>query len=137
SYARTLKSQFAGLASGGSQDTTTNPAKAVCAPEIAANATPAQRQAALDAALTCSQGGGINFAKAGFGALNQWAFGLQFSQNIFTGGRASGQSAAANAGRRAADIELTAQRAQLILDVTQAYYNTVLASRLTQIAQTS
>lgn len=136
SYARTLRSQFAGLTGGGGDTSAARP-EAVCAPNIPANATPAQRQAALDRAQTCQATGGINFSKVGFGALNQWALGLQFSQNVFTGGRAMGQRAAANAGRRAAEIELTAQRAQLVLDVTQAYYDAVLASRLADIARSA
>jgi outer membrane protein TolC len=139
SYARTLRSQFQGLSAGGGPDTTTGPqVESVCAPHIDAGATAAERQAALDASQTCPPpGGGIDFSKVGFGALNQWVLGLQFSQSIFTGGRATGQARAANAGRRAADIELTAQRAQLVLDVTQAYYNAVLASRLVDIAQSA
>src|SRR3954468_4203660 len=136
SYARTLRSQFSGFSSGG-PDTTTGPSvESLCSPHVSATATPAERQGALDAAQTCPPaGGGIDFSKVGFGALNQWVLGLQFSQNIFSGGRATGQAKAATSGRRAADIELTAQRAQLVLDVTQAYYNTVLASRLVDIAQ--
>jgi outer membrane protein len=63
--------------------------------------------------------------------------GLQFSQNLFTAGRATGLSSAAAAGRTAAEIELTAQRAQLILDITQSYYNAVLATRLSEIAEAS
>ena len=133
-YAKTLRSQFSGFSFGG--DTTTPAFQSLCAPNIPVGATPAQRQAALDQAQTCqASGGGVDFSKVGFGAKNQWTVGLQFSQNLFTGGRASGQRIAANSGRRAADIELTAQRAQLILDVTQAYYNTVLASRLADISQ--
>jgi outer membrane protein len=137
SYARTLRSQFAGLSGGGgAPDTTTVQMKSVCAPNIDPGATPAERQAALDQAQSCQQtGGGIDFSKTGFGALNQWVLGVQFSQNLFTSGRIGGQQQAASAGRRVADIELTAQRAQLILDVTQAYYNTVLADRLQQIAE--
>jgi outer membrane protein TolC len=137
SYARTLRSQFAGLSGGGGGDTTSNPFKALCSPNIDSSATQAERQAALDQAKSCATGGGIDFSKAGFGALNQWAVGLQFSQNVFTGGRISGQRQASNAARNAADIELTAQRAQLVLDVTQAYYNAVLARRLQQIAEVS
>lgn len=134
SYARTLASQFEGFTFGGGPDTSTF--RSLCTPNIPDNATPAQRQAAIDQARTCpAAGGGPDFSSVGFGALNQWTLGLQFSQNIFTGGRATGQRTAANAGRRAADIELTAQRAQNILDVTQAYYNTVLASRLAEIAE--
>jgi outer membrane protein len=137
SYARTLRSQFAALSGGSAGPPNPNAPKALCSPPIDSTATPAQRQAALDQATSCSSGGGIDFSKVGFGALNQWVAGLQFSQNVWTGGRISGQRMAANAARSAADIELTAQRAQLILDVTQAYYNTVLATRLQQIAEVS
>jgi outer membrane protein len=135
-YAKTLKSQFSGLTGGGGGGDTTM--KSLCAPFVPAGSTAAQRQAAIDQSQSCQQGsggGGIDFSKAGFGAKNQWSLGLQFSQNLFTGGRASGQRLAANSARRASDIELTAQRAQLILDVTQMYYNTVLAARLTDIAE--
>jgi len=139
SYARTLASQFEGFSLGGGPDTTANPFTALCAPDIPAAATPAERQAALDQARSCEQGGGggFDFSSVGFGAKNQWVLGLQFSQNLFTAGRASGLSTAAGAGRVAADIELTAQRAQLILDITQAYYNAVLATRLAEIAESS
>jgi outer membrane protein len=133
-YAKTLKSQFSGLSVGGG-DTTKPALESVCAPNIPQGATAAQRQAALDQSETCKSGGGIDFSKVGFGAKNQWSLGLQFSQNLFTGGRASGQRVAANASRHVSDIELTAQRAQLILDVTQMYYNTVLAARLVDIAE--
>jgi outer membrane protein len=134
-YTRTLASQFEGFSFGG-PDTSTF--RSLCTPDIPPNATPAQRQAALDQARTCqATGGGADFSSVGFGAENQWALGLQFSQNVFTGGRSTGMRTAAIASRRAADIELTAQRAQLILDVTQAYYNAVLATRLVEIAQSS
>jgi outer membrane protein len=134
SYARTLASQFEGFSFGGGPDT--NTFRSLCTPDIPDTATPAQRQAALDQARTCPPpgGGGGDFSSVGFGAKNQWVLGLQFSQNVFTGGRATGLRRAASAARTAADIELTAQRAQNILDVTQAYYNTVLAARLSEIA---
>jgi outer membrane protein TolC len=136
SYGRALASQFEGLSGGGSD--TANTFQSVCSPKIDPAATAAQRQAALDQSQTCqSSGGGIDFSKVGFGAANSWTLGLQFSQNVFTGGRASGQRVAASAGRRVADVELTAQRAQLILDVTQTYYNAVLAARLSDIAEAS
>ena len=137
SYARTLASQFEGFSFGGGPDTAS--VRAVCAPNIPDNATPTERQNAINQAKSCvplgtSTGGGVDFSSVGFGALNQWTLGLQFSQPVFTGGASTGQRKAANAGRRASDIELTAQRAQLMLDVTQAYYNTVLAARLAEIA---
>ncbi|HYC50760.1 MAG TPA: TolC family protein [Gemmatimonadaceae bacterium] len=133
SYARTLASQFEGFSFGGPD---TNTFRSLCAPAIPPTATPAERQAALDQARTCAAvGGGPDFSSVGFGALNQWTFGLQFSQSIFSGGRNTGMRTAAGAGRRVADIELTAQRAQNILEITQAYYNTVLADRLASIAE--
>jgi outer membrane protein TolC len=139
SYARTLASQFEGFSFGGGPDTAS--IRALCAPNIEPGATAAERQAAIDAAKSCTPlsqagggGGGADFSSVGFGAKNAWTFGLQFSQPLFTGGAATGQRTAANAGRRASDIELTAQRAQLMLDVTQAYYNTVLAARLAEVA---
>ena len=132
-YQRTLASQFEGFSFGGPD---TNSFRALCTPNVSPTATPAERQAALDQARTCpAAGGGADFSSVGFGAENQWTAGLQIFQPIFTGGRNVGTRAAASANRRAADIELTAQRAQLILDVTQAYYNAVLAARFVDIAQ--
>jgi outer membrane protein len=111
--------------------------KAVCAPNIPPNATQAERDAALAQAQSCAAAAGIDFSRVGFGAKNQYTLGLAFSQNVFSGGRNSGQNAAATAGRRAAEVELTAQRAQLALDVTQAYFDAVLADRLVEIADTT
>jgi outer membrane protein TolC len=113
----------------------------LCTPEIPANATDAQRQAALAQASTCasSTSGGLGFdlSKTSFGAANQYAFGLNFSQNVWTGGRLTAQNAAADATLRSADIEVTAQRAQASLDVTSAYYDAALADQLVTIADSS
>jgi outer membrane protein len=136
-YARTLRSQFSALAGGGTDTSTTPRPQAVCAPNIPANATPAERQTALNQASTCAAAQGIDFSSVGFGARNQWTLGLAVSQSVFSGGRNSGQNAAATAGRRSAEIEVVAQRAQLALDVTQAYFDAVLADRLVTIADTT
>ena len=53
-----------------------------------------------------------------------------------TGGR-DGSSARANAARRSANIELTAQDAQLRLDITQAYFDAALQDRLVALAESS
>ncbi len=137
-YTRTLRSQFSGF-SLGSSDTTTSTTAALCAPQIGANATAAERDAALAQAVTCqsSSGGVSSFQKVGFGAENQYVLGLSVSQNLFTWGKLTGQRTAAVAGQRVAEIELTAQRAQLALDVTQAYYDAVLAQQLVDIADSS
>jgi outer membrane protein TolC len=135
-YTKTLKSQFDIFANTPAPDP--NAPKSLCAPEIPANATPAERQAALDAATTCgSGGGGIDFSSAGFGARNQWALGLNAGWNVYTGGRISGLNRAAAAQERSATIEVEAQRAQTKLDVAQAYYDAALTDRLVGIAQSS
>ena len=111
-YARTLRSQFSALAAAPDTSTAPRP-QAVCAPNIPANATQAERDAALAQAQTCAAAQGIDFSKSSFGAKNQYTLGLAFSQSVFSGGRNSGQNAAAAAGQRVAEVELTAQRAQL------------------------
>ena len=136
-YNRTLKSQFSALAGGSAPDTSSTRQTSLCAPPISATATAAERNAALAQAQSCPAAQGIDFSKVGFGARNQYTLGLSASQNVFTGGRVSGQVAAANAGRRTADIEMGAQRAQLALDVTQAYFDAVLSDRLVAIADTT
>ena len=138
-YARTLRSQFSALAGGSAPaDSTAAPApQSVCAPKIAATATAAERAAALAQAQTCAAVQGIDFSKVGFGARNQYTFGLALSQSVYSGGRIAGQTDAAEAQRRSAQIDLGSQRAQLALDVTQAYFDAVLADRLVVIADTS
>ena len=129
-YARTLRSQFSALAGGSDSSATSSAPKpqSVCAPQIPATATAAERAAALAQASTCAAVQGIDFSKVGFGARNQYTLGLSVSQSVYSGGRIAGQTDAANAQERAAQIDLGSQRAQLALDVTQAYFDAVLAS---------
>jgi outer membrane protein TolC len=137
-YARTLRTQFSALANSSGPDTTTGPQlQSLCTPPIPANATPAERNAALAQASTCVAAPGIDFSKVGFGARNAYTVGLNFSQTVFAGGRIRGQNESANATRRSAEVEVTAQRAQLALDVTQAYFDAILADRLVAIADTA
>lgn len=133
SYTRTLKSQFSVLAQN--SDTTTPTFQSLCSPFIPQDATPAQRAAALQQAQTCAQEGGLDFTKVGFGSKNQYNLGLSLTQNVFAGGRITARYRAAAAGREAAAIGLTASRAQMVLDVAQAYYDAQLADRLFGIAQ--
>lgn len=72
-----------------------------------------------------------------FASPNTVIFGLNFSQNLFTGGRLTSAIAANQAGTRAADIGLTSARAQLRLDVAQSYYDAALSDRLVAIAESS
>ena len=139
-YQRTLNSQFQGISFGAPAETSSTPRpQAVCAPSIPAGATPAQIQAALAQASTCqaATGGGFNFQSVGFGAPNQYTAGLNFSQNVYTGGRLSGQYQAARAGSNSAEIEVSAQKAQLAFDVTQAYYDAALADKLVSIQESA
>jgi outer membrane protein len=136
SYARTLKSQFEAFAAPSEPSGPPAPPP-VCAPEIPPDATDAERAAALAQAISCSSGEGIDFSSVGFGARNQWTFGLSFSQNVFAGGRVINGIRAASAGRRAADIEVTAQRAQLALDVAEAYFDAALTDRLVALADST
>ena len=140
-YTRTLASQFS-VAGGSTVVDTTKPAPppGPCDQYLLdASATTADRLAGLENANRCALGGNpfASFGDLGFGAKNQYNLGLAFSQSLFAGGRISAQNAVANAGRRSADIELTAQRAQLRLDVTQAYFDAALADRLVALAESS
>ncbi len=62
---------------------------------------------------------------------------LNFSQNLFTGGRIAAAVAGARAARTAADIGLEAARAQMALDVAQAYFDAVAATRLAEISDST
>jgi outer membrane protein TolC len=141
SYTRTLKSQYSGFGASTTTDTTTATAPAPpCNAYLKdASASVADRLAGLDLASRCASG--INpFASLKslpFGQANQYNFGISVSQNLFNAGKIAAQTAAANAGHRSAEIELTAQRAQIILDVTQAYYDAALADRLVAITEAS
>ena len=150
-YTRTLASQFSALADAGPpapppgtppvppDDGTTyySPCTRYLA---AAGATEAQRLASLETFAKCSAGTGgfpIDFSKVGFGSKNQYQLGLQGSLDLYSGGRAQSQNRAAAAGRNAAEIELASQRARLALDITEAYFDAVLADRLVAIAESS
>jgi outer membrane protein len=140
SYTRTLETQFAALADEEDDQPPGPPAPSSC-PTFVPNpaASPEERLAALEEAVECSStldpfG---SFADLPFGQPNQWSFGLSLSQNLFAGGRIGAQTRIAAANRRSAETELTAQQAQLILDVTTAYYDAVLSDRLVTIAEAS
>ncbi|GAC1516439.1 MAG: hypothetical protein NVS1B4_11390 [Gemmatimonadaceae bacterium] len=134
-YTRTLRSQFQGLSSTAPRVDSSR--LSVCAPSIPSTATPAERQAAFDRAVSCPSSGGLDFGRLPFGRENSYNLSLSGSQVLFAGGRVVSQNMAANAGRNSAEIELGAQRAQLQLDVASAYYDAVLGDRLLAIAESS
>ena len=136
SYTRTLRSQFSALQDGD------GPAAPV--PEECASFAPRpglsveERLDSLEAAVECASNANP-FAGLGddlpFGRENTYRLGLSFSQTLFSGGRVAGRTQAANASVRSATLGVTAARAQLLLDVTRAYYDAALGDRLVTIAQ--
>jgi outer membrane protein TolC len=141
-YGRTLASQFSSFSATATPvDTAPKPiaSQSLCTPFIPANATAEQRYASLAQAATCqsSSGGTFDLSKTSFGAKNQYQLALAFSQSLYTGGKLSAQNAAADAQLRSANIEVNAQRAQVSLDVTSAYYDAVLADQFLAIADSS
>lgn len=137
SYSRALASQFSSLSSG-SQDTTTTTGPTNCGKFAPNPSLPVeQRLDSLEHAVDCATNTSP-FSSLGslpFGRENTWSLGLNFSQNLFAGGRIAAQVDAASASRRRAEIQLASTRAQLVLDVAQAYYNAALADRLVSIAE--
>lgn len=150
-YTRTLASQFSALADAGppAPPEGTPPAPpddgityySPCTRYLAGSgATDAERLAGLETAAKCASGTGgfpIDFSKVGFGSKNQYQLGIQGSLALFSGGRIQAQNRAASAAVTTADIELASQRAKLALDVTEAYFDAVLADRLVAIAESS
>jgi outer membrane protein len=135
SYQRTLESQFSALSTG--TDTTTAPAPTCDRFVPQPGLTIEQRLDSLESAVECASGADpfASFRNLPFGRENTYRFGLSFSQTLFSGGQVGGQSQAASAGVRSAALGLTSARAQLLLDVTGAYYDASLAERLLAIAQ--
>ncbi|HEX8695011.1 MAG TPA: TolC family protein [Longimicrobium sp.] len=137
SYTRALASEFEGIGGGGSDTTTTT------GPQNCGTFTPdpslplAERVDSLEHAVDCAVNSNpfAAFGDLPFGRENTWRLGLNLNQNLFTGGRITGQNQVADAGRRNAEIALASTRAQLVLDVTQAYYDAALADRLVEIAR--
>ena len=77
---------------------------------------------------------GFDFSALPFGQPNNWTLGLEVHQTLFAGGRVVAQMRMAGAGRRIAETSLASTRAQLVLDVIEAYYDAALADRLVAIA---
>ena len=70
-----------------------------------------------------------------FGRENTWRLSFNLSQNLFDFGRIRAQQRLAAAGADTATVTLDTSRAQLLFDVTQAYYNAALSDRLVAIAE--
>jgi outer membrane protein TolC len=139
SYSRALASQFEGLGGGAEPDTTGPPPPQNCGTYTPNPSLPLEtRVDSLEHALNCTVNGGgspfAGFGDLGFGSENTWQYGFSLSQPLFSP-RIGAQNRIAEAGRTRAEIELNSQRAQLAMDVTQAYYDAALADRLVLIAE--
>ena len=133
SYQRIIESQFSSLSS----DTATVPAP-VCSRFVPQPGLPIdQRLDSLEQAVGCASAADpfADFRTLPFGRPNNYRFGLSASQVLFSGGQVRGRAQAAGANVRSAAIGLTSAQAQLLLDVTAAYYDASLAERLYVIAQ--
>ena len=134
SYDRALASEFEGVF----DSTDTGPA----CPKFAPNPTAGidARVAEIERAIDCGAVGGGGFFGSGdlsdlpFGRKNTWRASLSFSQNLWSGGRNGAQISLAAAGHETAQLGLTTTRAQLLFEVTQAYYDAVLSEQLVNIA---
>ncbi len=135
-YQRALRSQFSVFQRDTTDSATAPPtecAKFTARPGL----TVEERLDSLESAVECASAANP-FAALGdlpFGRANTYRFGLSASQVLFSGGRVSGQSQSASASVRSAELGLTAARAQVLLDVTQAYYDAALGDRLVGIAE--
>ena len=103
------------------------------------------RVAEIERAIDCGAVGGGFFGSGSgsdsggladlpFGRKNTWRASLSFSQNLYSGGRLGAQATVAAAGHESATLALTTARAQLLYEVTQAYYDAVLSESLVTIA---
>ena len=135
SYDRALASEFSGIFDN---------AGPPCDPFALNPGAPLEnRVAEIERALDCGAvgssflGGGdsADDTSLPFGRKNTWRVNLLFSQAVYSGGRLGAQAELASAGQESATLALTTARAQLLFDVTQAYYDAALGERLVTIAE--
>ena len=128
SYDRTLASEFS------SAFESVGPP---CAPFSADPTRPLEeRVAEVERAGGCGGfGTGFNFGNLPFGQRNAYRLTFNFAQALYAGGRIAAQKTQAAIGRRMASLETDSAEAQLMLDVTRAYFDAALADRLVAIAE--
>lgn len=80
---------------------------------------------------------GSLFGNLPFGRDHTWRAGIDVTQWIWDGGRTSATVALAKTARTLAELDESGQRAQAVLNVTDAYYGAVLADRLVAIGESS
>ncbi|HSJ23758.1 MAG TPA: TolC family protein [Longimicrobiales bacterium] len=75
------------------------------------------------------------FANLPFGRENAWSATLQITQPLYTAGRVGTALAIARNVRAAADFQVEESQAEIALQVRQAYFQTVLADEMVDIAR--
>lgn len=136
-YTRTLRSEFSALQNSDTTSTASDGGKE-CGSFTPNPALPLPaRVDSLERAVECKSNENpfSAFRNLPFGRAHQFNMGLSFSQNVFAGGRIVAQNRIASAGRRSAELALASAEAQLMLDVTEAYYNAALSDRMLAIAE--
>jgi outer membrane protein TolC len=137
SYDRSLASEFDNVFDTGGTGTPCPPFS--LNPQAALDA----RVAEIERAIDCGAVGGGGFFGSTdpggledlpFGRANTWRASLSFSQNLWSGGRNGAQITLAAVGRDSAQLGFTTARAQLLFEVTEAYYDAVLSDQLVNIA---
>jgi outer membrane protein len=139
SYDRALASEFEGVFDVGSGS---DCAPFTLNPQASLEARVAEIERGIDCgALGGGFIGGVNNASDGsqlrdlpFGRKNTFRVLLNFSQNLYSGGRNGAQKEVAALGHESAGHALTTARGQLLYEVAQAYYDALLSERLVTIA---
>jgi outer membrane protein len=136
SYDRTFKSEFADVFSSGPS----------CTPlTVDPNGTLGARVSEIERALqecppsffgsSSSSSSSSSDSSLPFGQANTYRLNFQVVQSLWTAGRIPAQRAQARYNRQNADITLNSTKAQVYLDVAQAYYDAALSDRLLAIAE--
>jgi outer membrane protein len=138
SYDRALASEFSSVFGNSS-------AGPSCAPfTLAPGASLDARVSEIERAIDCGAVGSSFFGGGDgddedldlpFGRSNTWRVNLAFSQNLYTGGRLRAQGRIAAVGIESAELGLTTTRAQLLFDVTRAFYDVALSEQFVRIAE--
>ena len=116
-YQRTLESQFAAISKSGSGG------------DSSSGSGSSSGGSSSNSSLS-------NISKI-FAAPNTITLGLSLSQNLFTAGKVEAANRGADAAQLVSLIGLDAAKAQLVLDVAQAYFDAVASEQLVQIADST
>jgi outer membrane protein TolC len=133
SYDRTLASEFSGIFDGAPSGPACDPLRADPTAALADRVTELER--AYDCQPESNPFGDVSGSDLPFGQENAYRFNLAVSQTLYNGKRLGAQEAQAGLGRENASLTVSTTRAQVALDVAQAFYDAALADRLVAISE--